>query len=78
LYKYDDLAEFVEYVRYTRNLHYEQDPDYNLLRRYFKKVMDDNCFENDLVFDWVKEKDIVSTNIPSNRNQVNVFIKNLM
>ena len=31
--------EFAEYLRYTRNLKFEQDPDYNYLRNLFIKVL---------------------------------------
>ena len=33
--------EFTKYVSYTRNLDYEQDPDYNMLKNLFTKVLND-------------------------------------
>ncbi len=64
-------------MRYARNLHYEEDPDYNIMKSFFKKVMDDNQLENDNKFDWIKEneRDIISTNFTSNRNQQPVNVK---
>jgi hypothetical protein len=64
-------------MRYARNLHYEEDPDYILMKTLFKKVMEDNQMENDNKFDWIKEneRDIISTNFTSNRNQQPVNVK---
>ncbi len=52
---YKNKAEFSEYIIYTRNLGFEQDPDYNYLRGLFKTVMQKNKYENDFEFDWVKK-----------------------
>jgi len=48
-------TQFNTYITYTRNLGYEQDPDYEYLRGLFKAVMTQFNFENDYKFDWVKE-----------------------
>lgn len=39
--------------------------------------MDDNQFENDNKFDWIKEneRDMISTNFPSHRNPQPVNVK---
>ena len=44
--------EFIEYLKYTRNLEFEQDPDYNYLRNLFITVLIKNQQNNDLLFSW--------------------------
>lgn len=44
--------EFAEYINYTRNLGFEQDPDYEYLRGLFKLVMKAQNIIPDLEFDW--------------------------
>jgi serine/threonine protein kinase len=46
--------EFAEYVKYTRNLGFEQDPDYEFLRGLFKSVLTSINQINDCEFDWIK------------------------
>jgi serine/threonine protein kinase len=57
--------EFTEYVKYTRNLDFEQNPDYNYLKTLFDNVMKANNVKNDFMFDWLSEKErsVVSSNI---------------
>jgi len=47
--------ELVEYINYTRTLQYEQDPDYDYLRQLFHKILKENGYENDFLFDWIKK-----------------------
>ena len=47
--------EFAEYVNYTRNLEYEQDPDYIYLRNLFLKVLNREGYGIDCFYDWDKE-----------------------
>ena len=48
--------ELAEYVRYTRNLEFEQNPDYNYLRGLFRKILEDKGYDiNDVRFDWSKD-----------------------
>lgn len=44
--------QFKEYISYTRNLHYEQDPDYNYLKRLFLTVLKNYNYEFDYYYDW--------------------------
>ena len=46
---------FSEYIRYTRNLEYEQDPDYNYLKNLFLYILKSNGFDLDCYYDWDKE-----------------------
>ena len=45
-------AEFEQYITYTRNLEYEQDPDYNMLKNLFLKVLNDEEHCIDYYYDW--------------------------
>lgn len=47
--------ELAEYVKYTRGLEFEQNPDYNYLRGLFRKIMEGK-YEYDLIFDWIKDR----------------------
>ena len=44
--------EFESYVSYTRNLEYEQDPDYSFLKNLFLKVLRDEGYIIDYYYDW--------------------------
>jgi hypothetical protein len=46
--------EFCTYVTYTRNLAFEQEPDYEYLRGLFRTVMSNSGNQYDNEFDWVK------------------------
>ena len=60
--------QFEEYIKYTRNLEYEQDPDYNYLRNLLKNVIKKSGFTIDFYYDWfsqkpnIKSDDIIFTN----------------
>jgi serine/threonine protein kinase len=45
--------EFVNYVYYTRKLEFEEDPDYDYLRRLFLSILIKNQEKNDLNFFWI-------------------------
>lgn len=44
--------EFTEYISYTRNLEFIQDPNYNYLYQLFKTIMQKFNYINDFKFDW--------------------------
>ena len=46
--------EFCEYIKYTKNLNFEEEPNYKYLRDLFIKILDKNNFKNDLIFSWIK------------------------
>ena len=62
-------SELAEYVRYTRNLEFEQNPDYQYLRGLFKSILEGK-YENDLMFDWIKDKSEI--NQKEKKNEKNV------
>lgn len=43
---------FVTYLKYCKNLKFEDRPDYNYLRRNFKELFFKCGYEYDFVFDW--------------------------
>ena len=53
LVKIFNLDEFIEYINYTRNMGFEQDPDYEYLRGLFRQVMSSNNLICDNDFDWL-------------------------
>ena len=48
--------EFAEYIKYCRNLTFEQDPNYEYLRNLFKKILDERNQIKDLHFSWKNNK----------------------
>ena len=44
--------QFEEYVKYTRNLEYEADPDYNYLKNLFLSILRNYNWEFDYFYDW--------------------------
>ena len=46
--------QFEEYIKYTRNLEYEDDPDYSYLKNLFLTVLKNNNLEFDYYYDWDK------------------------
>ena len=52
--------EFLEYMKYCRNLKFEEDPDYKYLRNLFKNVLIKNNFGFDMKFTWINENDYES------------------
>ena len=61
--------EFCEFVTYTRGLKFEEEPNYDLLRGYLKKVMENLNLAWDLEFDWKSKK---LFNIVSNKENHNI------
>ena len=47
--------QFTEYIRYTRNLKYEENPNYDYLKNLFISVLNSDGFEVDCYYDWDKE-----------------------
>ena len=56
----DDLCkghpiEFSMYLNYCRGLRFDEDPDYDYLKKLFKTLFENKGFERDFDFDWLKE-----------------------
>ena len=65
--------EFEEYVEYTRNLEYEQDPDYEYLKNLFNCILkeDKNNLEN--MYDW--DNKTLNTSTTNNTSQKAFLVK---
>ena len=48
--------EFLEYVKYVRNLEFEQNPDYYYMKSLFISILTKNKLKNDILFSWVLNK----------------------
>ena len=48
--------QFEEYINYTRNLKYTEDPNYNYLKELFLKVLKNYNYEFDYFYDWDQQK----------------------
>lgn len=72
--------EFEEYIKYTRKLEYEQDPNYEYLKGLFTQVLNELGCEMDYYYDWncndnkSSKSAVISTNReapgPCNRNNI--------
>ena len=50
--------ELVEYVKYCQNLKFEEDPDYNYLKNFFKKILIKKNYNiNEINFCWINPND---------------------
>ena len=59
--------EMTDYIRYAKQLEFEQEPNYNYLRKCFSKILKRIHTTNDqLVFSWIKLKDIKNLKKPVN------------
>ena len=45
--------EFCDYLKYTKNLQFEEKPDYDYLRGLFLNILNRNHLQNDLNFSWI-------------------------
>ena len=61
--------EFYEYVEYTRNLEYEENPDYDFLRKKFSDVLKGANEEMDYIYDWTTGSDLKKR---KNKNEENI------
>ena len=64
--------EFERYVSYTRNLEYEEDPDYSLLKNLFLKALNDEGYNLDYYYDW--DNDVITMTTSDTHH--NLFWKN--
>ena len=50
--------EFLKYVDYTKNLEYEETPDYDMLRQLFLDVVSNLKEKMDYIYDWTTNSDL--------------------
>ena len=66
--------EITQYIKYCRNLEFEQDPNYNYLRNLFKRILFIYNQKNDLNFFWNFKKNLkIESERKSSDNRVNFF-----
>ena len=63
--------QFCEYVRYTRNLGFEQEPDYDYLKKLIYNVMNKYEYNFDFLFDWGIKKGKIKYEKPKVESFVN-------
>ena len=64
--------EFVNYMKYVKNLDFEQDPDYKYLKGLFINILTTNEMRRNILFFWIKpkitKKNELHTNYPIDNN----------
>lgn len=60
------------FLKYTKELKFEEKPNYSFCRKMFKDLMEENGWQNDLVFDWdiIRKDDESMKIINSNNNKI--------
>ena len=59
--------EMAEYIRYSKNLGFEQDPDYNYLRNLFEKMLKRiHNMKDQLIFSWIESGELSNLKNPIN------------
>ena len=53
------LNEFFKYVDYTKNLKYEEIPDYDMLKNLFLDVIQKRKEKMDYIYDWTTNEDLL-------------------
>lgn len=59
--------ELVSFINYVKKLSYTEDPDYEYLRNLLDKIMKDNNFDNDQIYDWSKLEGKSEKNVVENK-----------
>ena len=60
--------EFEDYIKYAKNLKFEQNPNYSYLRSLFLKIIEKNNFDyKKLTFTWIESKNKILYGIPKNK-----------
>ena len=62
--------QMIDYLNYCRELHFEQDPDYNYLRNLFREILLNNNSINDLNFSWVNINNLPNENSKSFKKKI--------
>lgn len=75
--------QFEEYIKYTRSLVYEQDPDYDYLKNLFLTILKNFNWEFDYFYDWDqepltksdirdKDKENINNSISNKKSSINI------
>jgi len=66
-------SELCAFIKYTRDLEFETDPNYDYLRGLLKTILEKHCSKEDNIFDW----DVNSNSSKSNQSTVNETIDSI-
>ena len=61
--------QFMEYIEYTKNMEFEQEPDYDYLRGLFRQVMNEREYKFDYMYDWCQPKEKRKNNVIIVKNE---------
>ena len=62
--KFEQLPEQIKkFIKYCRNLGFNQEPNYKLMKNFFYDLMRKENFENDMNFSWIEDKSIIGSKI---------------
>ena len=62
--KFEDIPlQIQNFIIYCRNLKFTQDPNYKLMKLFFKNLMREEYLDNDKNFSWIKDKSILSNKL---------------
>ena len=64
----DAPQQFLQFLRYSRQLRFEDEPDYDLCRGWFREVMEQHNYDYDWNFDWVVKREL-ETKPPDSESQ---------
>jgi serine/threonine protein kinase len=53
-------SEFIKIFKYVKRLKFNEEPNYNMIRNAFKKILNDNNYKEDGNFSWIKDKNVLS------------------
>ena len=60
--------EFTEFIKYSKNLHFDEEPNYEYLKGLFMSVLSKNNYKNDFIFFWIKNENKEERKIVSKRD----------
>ena len=61
--------QFMEYIEYTKNMEFEQEPDYDYLRGLFRQVMNEREYKFDYMYDWCLPREKRKNNVIIVKNE---------
>ena len=53
-------SEFIKIFKYVKRLKFNEEPNYNMIRNAFKKILNDINYKEDETFSWIKDKKVLS------------------
>ena len=62
--------EFEQYISYTRNLDYYEEPNYQMLRRLFISILEKEGLNFDYIYDWTTPEESLNINASSNKGEL--------